>query len=147
MEQSLGSILKDKPGELLAVGPNASVSEAARTMSSHNKGCVLVMDEGGLRGLFTERDLMRRVVAEGLDPARTPVNDVMTSEIVTVGPEVTIGEAMSLCTQRRLRHLPIYKDGELLGIVSAGDLTKALVNDKQHTIDDLIGYIYGTEPV
>jgi len=145
MDMTLRSILEGKHGEIVAVGPNASVREAVRAMVSHDVGCVLVMDEGGVRGLFTERDLMRRVVARGQNELQTLVSEVMTDEVVTVGPDVTVSEAMSLCTERRIRHLPVYANNELIGIVSAGDLTKAAVRDKQHTIDDLISYIYGTE--
>ncbi|MDQ2070702.1 CBS domain-containing protein [Natronospira bacteriovora] len=144
---TLRSVLSGKAAKLVVVGPNDTVREAVRTMVSGNVGCVLVMDEGGLRGLFTERDLMRKVVAENRDPASLPVSQVMTTEVMAVGPDVTVGEAMSLCTERRIRHLPIFDGEELVGLVSAGDLTKAVVRDKQHTIDDLISYIYGGETI
>ena len=112
MDQSLITILKQKSEALYTVPPDASVAEAVKIMADGQVGAVMVMEHGHLRGLFTERDLMIRVVNAGLDPARTPIRDVF--------------------------------DGDtLLGVVSAGDLTKAAVDDQQHTIDDLYRYIYG----
>jgi len=147
MDMTLRSILSGKSLRLYVVGPNDTVREAVRTMVAGGVGSVLVMDEGGLRGLFTERDLMRRVVAEGRDPSRVLVEEVMTTEIVTVSPDITISQAMALSSERRIRHLPVYEGDTLMGMVSAGDLTKAAVQDKQHTIDDLISYIYGGETI
>ncbi len=144
METLLGAIIKDKHDALYTVRPDASVQEAVNAMADVNVGAILVMDRGKLCGLFTERDVMRRVLAVGLDPHATPVSDVMTVEIATVSPHITVGEAMALCTQKRVRHLPVYDDGgDLLGIVSAGDLTKWAISEQEHTIDDLTRYIYG----
>ncbi len=147
METTLREILSRKSSEIHSVPLDASVQDAVRTMVDGGVGSVLVMDEGRLKGLFTERDLMRRVAYAGLDPAETPVRDKMTTEIATVAPTLRVDEAMSLCTDRRLRHLPVYENDELVGIVSLGDLTKAAVQDQQHIIEDLIKYIYGGEPV
>lgn len=146
MEITLREILSQKPGELFSVSLSASVREAVEVMAEHGVGSVLVMDDDRLRGLFTERDLMCRVIHKGLDADGTPIRDVMTSEITAVSPDMKVGEAMSLCTDRRVRHLPVYHEDELIGLVSSGDLTKAAVKDQQHTIEDLISYIYGGEP-
>ena len=144
MEMLLGAILKEKPQALFTISQNASVQEAVDVMAESNVGCVMVMDHGHLQGLFTERDLMRRVVHQGRDPKTTTVAEVMTTEIATVSPKITVGEAMALCTEKRLRHLPVYDgNGDLLGMVSAGDLTKWAINEQEHTIDDLTRYIYG----
>lgn len=142
MDQTLGSILKNKSEALYSVPSGASVAEAVKIMADARVGAILVMDKGELCGMFTERDLMTRVVNEGLEPAATPVGQVMTRDIATVSPGVTVGEAMSLCTQKRMRHLPVYEGDTLLGVISAGDLTKAVVDGQQHTIDDLVRYIY-----
>lgn len=147
METTLREILSRKSSEIHSVPLEASVQEAVKVMVDNGVGSVLVMNDDRLAGLFTERDLMRRVAYAGLDPARTKVRDTMTTEIATVAPTVRVDEAMSLCTQRRLRHLPVYENDELVGIVSLGDLTKTAVEDQQHTIEDLIKYIYGGEPV
>lgn len=146
MEMLLGAILKEKPQALFTVSQNASVKEAVDIMAESNVGCVMVIDHGRLQGLFTERDLMRRVVHQGRDPKTTTVAEVMTKEVATVSPKITVGEAMALCTQKRLRHLPVYDDNEdLLGMVSAGDLTKWAISEQEHTIDDLTRYIYGSK--
>lgn len=142
MDQTLGSILKNKSEALYSVPSDASVAEAVKIMADARVGAILVMDKGELCGMFTERDLMTRVVNEGLEPAATPVGQVMTRDIATVSPGVTVGEAMSLCTRKRMRHLPVYEGDTLLGVISAGDLTKAVVDGQQHTIDDLVRYIY-----
>lgn len=147
MESTLREILTGKSKEIYSIPLDATVHDAVRAMVDGGVGSVLVMNEDRLEGLFTERDLMRRVAYAGLDPVKTPVRDAMTTEIATVSPDLQIGEAMSLCTERRLRHLPVYEDEKLVGIVSLGDLTKAAVKDQQHTIEDLIKYIYGGEPV
>lgn len=147
MDTTLRDILSQKSSKIYSVPLDASVQEAVRVMVDGGVGSVLVMNEGRLAGLFTERDLMRRVTYAGLDPASTSVRETMTTEIATVAPSLRVDEAMSLCTERRLRHLPVYEDDELIGLVSLGDLTKTAVQDQQHTIEDLIKYIYGGEPV
>lgn len=143
METTLGTIIKEKPGALYTVSPDASVQEAVNVMVEGGVGCVMVMNEGRLEGLFTERDLMHRVVSRDLDPRQVAARDVMTREIATVSPKLTVGEAMALCTEKRLRHLPVYEGDTLIGMVSSGDLTKYAVSEQQHTIEDLIRYISG----
>jgi CBS domain-containing protein len=148
MDTTLRDVLrhKDRNRDLLWVPPEASVSAAVHVMAESGVGSVLVMEEGRIQGLFTERDLMCRVVHRGLSVERTLIGEVMTREVITVSPEMTVGEAMSLCTGRRVRHLPVYEGDRLLGIVSIGDLTKNVVRDQQHTIEDLISYINGGIP-
>jgi len=106
-------------------------------------GCVLVMDHGHLAGLFTERDLMRRINYKGLNPGDEAIKTHMTRELIVGSPDMTVGEAMHLCTEHRIRHVPVFDGDTLLGMVSAGDLTKWAVQDQQHTIEDLTRYIYG----
>lgn len=146
MDTTLREILSGKSDKLYTVQIDASVADAVNVMVEGGVGSVLIMKDEQLKGLFTERDLMCRVIHEGKDPGGTPVRDVMTTEIAAVGPNVRVDEAMSLCTQRRVRHLPVYDNDTLMGIVSSGDLTKAAVKDQQHTIEDLYKYIYGGEP-
>ena len=144
MDMTLGAILKEKSAALFSVTTGTSVADAVTVMVDGGVGSVLIMDHGHLKGLFTERDLMCRVVYHGLDPRQTPIEEVMTSDVATVRSSLTVGEAMSLCTQRRIRRLPVMDGDTLLGVVSAGDLTKWAVHDQQHTIDDLTRYIYGS---
>ncbi|MBA1145950.1 CBS domain-containing protein [Ectothiorhodospiraceae bacterium WFHF3C12] len=143
METTLGTIIKEKPGVLYSVAPEASVQEAVNVMVEGGVGCVMVMKQGRLEGLFTERDLMHRVVGREIDPSQITTSEVMTREIATVSPKLTVGEAMALCTEKRLRHLPVYEGETLIGMVSSGDLTKYAVSEQQHTIEDLIKYISG----
>lgn len=143
MDTRLGTILRDKPQALYTVAPDATVQEAVKTMAEANVGCIVIMGDGKLQGLFTERDLMTRVIGAGREPTETPIRDVMTSAIATVTPKITVGEAMALCTERRLRHLPVYDGDTMLGIISAGDLTKWAISEQEHTIDELSRYIYG----
>jgi len=145
MDTTLREILSKKGSELYSVTGDALVADAVAVMVEKNVGSILVMEGEHLKGLFTERDLMCRVVHARRDPGKTPVHEVMTTEVAAVAPTVKLEEAMSLCTERRVRHLPVYDGDSLIGIVSSGDLTKAAVRDQQHTIEDLVRYIYGGE--
>ncbi|MCC5858483.1 MAG: CBS domain-containing protein [Ectothiorhodospiraceae bacterium] len=143
MEMQLRTLLNAKQQALFTVPVEATVADAVKVMVDGGVGCVLVMDQGRLAGLFTERDLMRRISYQGLTPGEEPIRKHMTRELIVVPPAMTVGEAMSLCTQHRIRHLPVFQEGTLLGMVSAGDLTKWAVQDQQHMIEDLTRYIYG----
>jgi len=143
MDKTLRDILRDKQQAVFSVAPDATVLDAVKVMVEGGAGCVLIIDKGRVQGLFTERDLMRRVVSPQLDEADTRIDAVMTSDVAIVSPKMTVHEAMSFCTEKRLRHLPVFDGETLLGVVSAGDLTKTAVADQQHTIDDLIRYVSG----
>lgn len=143
MNITLGTILKEKSSALYSVSRRATVLDAVKVMVEGRVGSVVVMGQGGIEGVFTERDLMVRVVHESLDPATTAIEAVMTKDVATVSPYLTVAEAMSLCTEKRIRRLPVVDGDTLLGVVSAGDLTKWAVHDQQHTIEDLTRYIYG----
>ncbi len=145
MDTKLSSILREKSGEIFSLDPNASVQDAVSIMAEKAVGCVLIMEGDRLCGLFTERDLLNRVVNKDKSPADTRLMDVATTEIAAVSPDMNVGEAMSFCTDRRVRHLPVYENDRLVGLVSAGDLTKAAIRDQQHTIEDLTHYIYGEQ--
>jgi CBS domain-containing protein len=125
---------------ILAVAPEAFVTECVRTMSSASIGALLVLNGEKLVGIFTERDALNRVLAAGLDPRITKVSDVMTKDPVSVSPSTSVGEAMELVTQRRFRHLPVVDNGKVLALVSSGDLTHWLVKDQiveVREVDDL----------
>lgn len=141
MKTPLVALLKDKPGRVYSVGPDTSVASAVREMNRHNIGSVVVLDDVELVGIFTERDVLVRVVAVDLDAETTPVQQVMTQDPVCVTPEMSVEDAMLLVTERRFRHLPVMHDGALRGLVSSGDLTRWLVRDQQHRIEDLSAYI------
>ncbi|MCW1925646.1 CBS domain-containing protein [Luteolibacter arcticus] len=146
MENPLSDVLRHKGSRVSHVAPECTVQEAVRQMNSERVGALLVMCDDIIVGIFTERDLLRRVVAEDRSPAATRVGDVMTSEVVVVKPNRTVGEAMQVVTEKRVRHLPVVEDGRLLGIISSGDLTRWTVAEKEGLIHSLMDYIQGTYP-
>jgi CBS domain-containing protein len=121
-----------------SVGPDTPVIECVRTMASERIGALMVIDGEKLVGIFTERDALNKVMATGLDPARTKVSDVMTMDPCRVAPTTTVGDAMELLTQRRLRYLPIVENGKVLAVASSGDLTHWLVKDQTEEVQELV---------
>jgi CBS domain-containing protein len=142
MNQPVEKLLEQKKGEPLeAVSPQTTILDAIERMNRRHIGSVLVMEGDHLAGIFTERDVLTRVALRNLDPARTPVAEVMTRQPVVIGPSTTVQEAMMVVTDTRKRHLPVVQSGRVLGLVSIGDLTRWLVRDQQRTIDDLYDYV------
>jgi CBS domain-containing protein len=140
----VGEILERKGQAIHAVGPHATVMDAVTLMNEHKIGALVVQEAGEVRGIFTERDLMRRVVGEGLDPRRTAVASVMTTDVVCCGESTTIDEARTILRNRRIRHLPVVDDRRRLrGLVSIGDLNAWMLDGQQATIHYLHEYIYG----
>jgi CBS domain-containing protein len=135
------NILARKGPHVHAIDPQATVSQAVEVMNELRIGSLVVIDGEELVGIFTERDVLRRVVAACGDPRTTLVSEVMTRDLVTVEPATSLAIAMSLVTEHRCRHLPVVEDGRLVGLVSSGDLTAWLVTDQQQTIWDLYFYI------
>jgi len=121
-----------------SVGPDTLVTDCVRTMAAEKIGAVIVMDGEQLKGIFTERDALNRVLAAGLDPRSTRVSEVMTKDPYCIPPTMTVGAAMQLVTQRRFRHLPIVQDGKVLNVISSGDLTHWLVKDQVGEAQELI---------
>jgi CBS domain-containing protein len=137
-------ILARKGSHVFTIGPGATVLEAALLMNEHKIGSLVVIDDGRVVGIFTERDILQRVVGEQRDPARTRVGEVMTTEIVCCTPETTIAEARGAMKNRRVRHLPLVdEDHRLLGLISIGDLNAHATSDHEQTIYLLQEYIYG----
>jgi CBS domain-containing protein len=146
MENPLSDLLRHKGSRVSYVAPESTVQDAVRQMNRERVGALLVMVGDTIVGIFTERDLLSRVVAEDRSPAQTLVGDVMTTEIVAVKPTRTVGEAMQIVSEKRVRHLPVVEDGRLLGIISSGDLTRWTVAEKEGLIHSLMDYIQGTYP-
>ena len=134
-------ILADKKPDLWTISPQASVLEAVQTMEKHRIGCLLVVEDDKLAGVCTQWDCTRCVVLQEAPPKTTLVRDVMTSRVVYVSPDDTIEECMSLVTHKRIRHLPVMEGGELVGIISIGDLVRAALAQKNFMIEQLEGYI------
>lgn len=140
---SVQSILEKKGQTVYCVAEDHSVFEAARTMSAHRVGALVVTRGELVVGIFTERDVLNRVVAAGRDPGDTLVRDVMTAPVACCSPETTREECRAVMRSRRLRHLPVVNDGCLVGIVSIGDVLEAVEEDHVATIQYLYEYMHG----
>lgn len=134
-------LLEAKAPEVFAIGPDAPVLDAVRLMAEKRIGALLVMDAGKLAGIVSERDYARKVVLQGRSSKDTPVRDIMTGDVVTVGLADTTDHCMQIVTQRRIRHLPVLDGDAVLGVVSIGDLVKAVIEDQQLELDQLQRYI------
>ncbi len=142
----LSTMLSDSRRPVNSVHPDTTVTESVRRMHSENIGALLVMEDDKLTGIFTERDALTKVLAAGVDPNSTKVSAVMTEDPFCIDPSTTIEEAMSIVTNRKIRHLPILHNGELVGIVSSGDLTHWLVQDREGEIRELVDLAAHTRP-
>ncbi|HZY85666.1 MAG TPA: CBS domain-containing protein [Gemmataceae bacterium] len=138
-------ILARKGSHVFTIGPTATVLDAALLMNEHKVGALVVIDDGrGVVGMFTERDVLRRVVGEQRDPATTVVADIMSTEVVCATPNTTIDEARGAMKNRRIRHLPLVDDDRrLTGLISIGDLNAYQTSDHEQTIYLLHEYLYG----
>lgn len=136
-------LLRRKGDGVHTVLPTDTVVAAATAMNQHGVGGLVVVDRSGkMVGMFTERDVLRRVVAAGKDPATTVVSEVMTMEVLACRPETSLQECASVMTSKRIRHLPVLDDTGLVGIVTIGDLLAQRVDDQQATIEYLTSFVY-----
>ena len=136
-------ILDAKGREVWSVTPESTVFDALRVMAEKGIGAVLVMEDEHLVGIFTERDYARKVVLEGRTSRQSPVRDVMTRKVLCVSPDRTVDQCMALMTDERARHLPVVDHKQVIGVVSIGDLVKAVIAEQQHLIEELQHYISG----
>jgi CBS domain-containing protein len=134
-------LLQAKGDTVYSIGPDAPVREAIKVMAQHRIGALLVMRGAQLLGVVSERDYARKVVLQGRSSAETAVSDIMSSEPLTVGPETDIFDCMRLCTDSRVRHLPVVQDGAVIGVISTGDLVKAVIDAQAEQIEHLERYI------
>jgi CBS domain-containing protein len=140
MSTTVRHILRGRSG-VHTVAPADTVFHALRLMADRNIGAVLVMSEGRIEGIFSERDYARKVVLLGKTSKDTPVREIMTTEVITIGPDWTAEQCMALMNERRVRHLPVVEDAQLAGIVSIGDVVRAVVDEQQFTIATLERFI------
>ena len=141
------TLLHDKGGTVHTTRPDVTVRDAVRQMNEHHIGALLVMREARPDGIFTERDVLMRVVAAGLDPDTTRVESVMSRRLTLIRPETTVDEAMAIVTRERHRHLPVVDaTGRVAGMISIGDLTRWTVRDEESRIQNLNEYIWGGNP-
>jgi CBS domain-containing protein len=136
-------LLDRKGSELISIVQDASVFDAIKLMADRGVGSLLVMDGRDLKGIVTERDYARKVIIKGRSSESTEVGEIMSTDIVTATSQQTIDECMTLMTDRRIRHLPIVDDDEVVGIISIGDLVQAIISDQQEEIQQLEQYISG----
>lgn len=140
---SVERLLKFKGSETWSVAPQATVYEALQKMSEKDTGAVLVIDEGNLVGIFTERDYARKLILKGKFSRDTAVRDLMTQDVLYVEPQNSIEDCMLLMTNNRVRHLPVIDNQQLVGIVTIGDIVRQIISEQESTIQQLEKYITG----
>ena len=138
---TLRQLLGSKTPEVYAVAPGDSVIDAIRLMAEKGVGAVLVMEGARLVGIVSERDYARKIVLHGRSSSDTSVRDIMTADVVTVGPQHTVEHCMQVVTEHRIRHLPVVESGDVIGVISIGDLVKAVIEDQKVQLDELQRYI------
>ena len=137
-------LLARKGGEIWSIGPGDTVFDAIKKMADKNVGSLVVMEDGRLVGIITERHYARDVVLKGRASPKTRVREIMEPNVVYVRPDHTVDQCMALMTSKMVRHLPVIEDENLLGIVSIGDLVKSIIRDQKFVIEQLEHYISGT---
>jgi len=144
--EKIVSILNNKDNHIWSVGPDETVYHAIELMAEKRIGALLVVTEGRLIGIISERDYARKIILRGRSSRDTPVREIMTSSLITVTPDHTVDECMRIVTEHRIRHLPVLENDRLVGLISIGDLVNAIIEAQAHTINQLHTYIAGNYP-
>ena len=143
MKTKVRDILRVKGGHVWTVAPDDTVFDALKLMADKNIGSVLVMDGEKLAGILSERDYARKVVLHGKTSRHLPVREIMTGDVQTISPDENIDRCMALMTQKHIRHLPVVEDGRVVGLISIGDVVKAVIEDQAFLLDQMEAYIAG----
>jgi CBS domain-containing protein len=139
--KTVRQMLNAKPGPVLSVSPTATVYEALTLMARHEVGALAVIDVDRLVGMFSERDYARKVILHGKASKDIAVADIMTTRVLTVRPEHTVQDCMAFMTDKRIRHLPVMSDASVIGMISIGDVVKAMLDEQEFVIKQLEHYI------
>ncbi len=140
---TIRQLLDQKGPDVVSIRPDATVFDAIAKMAEHNIGSLVVIEQGGIVGIITERHYARNVALKGKTSPTIPVREIMEKDVVTARSDQLVEECMALMTEKRVRHLPVTEAGKLVGIVSIGDLVKSIISDQKFVIDQLEHYIHG----
>jgi CBS domain-containing protein len=140
--KTVRQLLESKGGQIFSISPDASVYDALKLMAEKDVGALVVLEDGRLAGIISERDYARKVILLGKSSHDIPVREIMTENVVTVRPEQTVDECMEVVTNKRIRHLPVADGDRLVGVLSIGDLVKEVIADQEQTIKQLESYIH-----
>ena len=140
--KTIRQLLQAKGNRIFTIGPDARVFDALRLMAEKDVGALVVMDGDRLAGIISERDYARKVTLHGKSSHEIQVCEIMTGKVITVEPGQTVEECMALMTNKRIRHLPVTDGGQLIGLLSIGDLVKEVIADQEQTIRQLESYIH-----
>jgi CBS domain-containing protein len=146
MDTPVAALIERKGSAVHAVASTITIAEAVAEMNKKRIGCIVVVDEDRIAGIFTERDVLRRVVGAGIDPKTVLVADVMTRDVHTIPPETTVEQTMALFAERRCRHIPVLDHGRLCGLISIGDISRWVADTSKAEADHLKNYIAGGFP-
>ena len=140
--KTIKQILAVKGNEVYTIAPDTPIIDAVKEMAAKKVGALVVLEESKVRGIITEQDFTRRVILQDIDSAKTRVDDVMTRRVACIQPQQSSSEGMAIMTEKRVRHLPVIENDELLGLISIGDLVKEVISEQEFIISQLEHYIH-----